>query len=108
MRIKILIQSSIQYTLLVAILALRTTGYAQETQIHGFAEVLAGYQPDPQKLSFSLGEQDLFITSTLTDRFSFLGESVFKYSASSPTLFDISIERIVIKYNIKGNHNILV
>ncbi|MEO8087828.1 MAG: hypothetical protein ABI763_13470, partial [Bacteroidota bacterium] len=46
--------------------------------------------------------------SELTDRFSFLGESVFKYSASSPTLFDISIERIVVKYNIKGNHNILV
>lgn len=81
---------------------------AQETQIRGFAEVLAGYSNATDKVSFGLGEQDLFITSELTDRFSFLGESVFKYSASSPTLFDISIERIVVKYNIKGNHNILV
>lgn len=80
----------------------------QETQIRGFAEVLAGYSSTAKKVSFGLGEQDLFITSELTDRFSFLGESVFKYSASSPTLFDISIERIVVKYNIKGNHNILV
>jgi hypothetical protein len=81
---------------------------AQETQIRGFAEVLAGYSGSNQRMSFGLGEQDLFITSELTDRFSFLGESVFKYSASSPTLFDISIERIVVKYNFKGNHNILI
>jgi hypothetical protein len=80
----------------------------QETQIRGFAEVLSSYSGATKKVSFGLGEQDLFITSELTDRFSFLGESVFKYSASSPTSFDISIERIVVKYNIKGNHNILV
>jgi len=83
-------------------------GICQDTQIRGFAEVLAGYASTTKKVSFGLGEQDLFITSELTDRFSFLGESVFKYSAPSPTLFDISIERIVVKYNIKGNHNILV
>lgn len=81
---------------------------AQETQIRGFAEVLAGYNSTNERVSFGLGEQDLFITSELTDRFSFLGETVFKYSPSSPTLFDISIERIVVKYNVAGNHNILV
>ena len=81
---------------------------AQETQIRGFAEVLTGYLDTTDRVSFGLGEQDLFITSELTDRISFLGETVFKFSASSPTLFDISIERIVVKYNIAGNHNILV
>jgi len=81
---------------------------AQETQIRGFAEVLTGYTSETERTSFALGEQDLFITSELTDRFSFLGESVFKFSPSSPTFFDISIERIVVKYNVKGNHNILV
>jgi hypothetical protein len=81
---------------------------AQETQIRGFAEVLTGYTSTTERVSFGLGEQDLFITSELNDRFSFLGETVFKYSPSSPTLFDISIERIVVKYNVKGNHNILV
>ena len=97
-----------RYFPLPVLILLAFTGYAQETQIRGFAEVLAAYQDADKKVSFALGEQDLFITSELSDRFSFLGESVFKYSASSPTMFDVSIERIVIKYNIKGNHNILV
>jgi hypothetical protein len=76
------------------------------TQIRGFVDVSASYADN--KLSFGLGEQDLFITSELNDRFSFLGETVFKYDATSQTRFSISIERIVLKYNIKGNHNILM
>ena len=82
-------------------------GFAQitNTQIKGFAEFLGTYEKE--KVNFALGEQDLFITSELHDKISFLGESVFKYSASSPTFFDVSIERIVIKYNVKGNHNLL-
>lgn len=76
------------------------------TQIRGFVDVSAFYRDG--KLSFGLGEQDLFITSDLNDRFSFLGETVFKYDPSSQTHFSISIERIVLKYNIKGNHNILI
>jgi hypothetical protein len=78
---------------------------AQDTQIKGFVDVLTSYQKD--RLSFGLGEQDLFITSELTDRISFLGESVFKFG-TSPTSFNVSIERIVLKYNIKGNHNFLI
>jgi hypothetical protein len=83
-------------------------GFSQghNTQIRGFIDVISSYQQD--KSSFTLGEQDLFITSDLTDRLSFLGESVFKYSGASPTMFDVSIERIVLKYNYSGNHNILL
>jgi hypothetical protein len=78
---------------------------AQETQIKGFADFGTSYAN--QQANFILGEQDLFITSEVSDKLSFLGETVFKYSATSPTRFDISIERIILKYNIKGNHNIL-
>ncbi len=78
----------------------------QRTQIRGFVDVSSSYINN--KVNFTLGEQDLFITSELNDRFSFLGESVFKYSVDSPTLFNVSVERVVLKYNYAGNHNILV
>ena len=59
-------------------------------------------------LSFTLGEQDLFITSDLTDNISFLGESVFKYSATSSTKIAFGLERAILKYIYKGNHNIQI
>jgi hypothetical protein len=79
--------------------------FAQNTMIKGFVDVLANYRQDT--LSFGLGEQDLFITSELSDRLSFLGESVFKYDQSAHTKFSVSIERVVLKYSLIGNHNVL-
>ncbi len=79
---------------------------AQRTQIRGFADVSTYYQNG--KLNFGFGEQDLFITSEITPRLSFLGETIFKYSPDSPTDFDISIERIILKYNYWGNHSVLI
>lgn len=90
---------------LVFYLALALNVTAQNTQIRGFMDVVGSYD---DSISFGLGEQDLFITSDLSDRLSFLGESVFKYSPSSSTEFSVSIERVVIKYNIQGNHNLIV
>ena len=75
------------------------------TQIRGFIDGTTTYQKG--QVSFGFGEQDLFITSQLTDRISFLGETVFKFSPSSPTDFDVSIERVVFKYNYSGNNNLL-
>ncbi len=60
------------------------------------------------KVSSGFGDQDLFITSELSDRLSFVGESVFKYTPSSPTEFSVSVEGIVINYNIEGNNNIII
>ena len=80
--------------------------FSQNTSIKGFVDALTSIQNG--KLSFGFGEQDLFITSELSDRLSFLGESVFKFDTESHTEFSVSIERIVIKYNINGNHNILI
>ena len=90
---------------LLALSAVKTSAQ-NNTQIRGFVDVSATYSDD--KVSFGLGEQDLFITSDLNDRFSFLGESVFKFDAESETQFSVSIERIILKYNYKGNHNILL
>ena len=95
------------YTLLLAFsLFFSLSLSAQNTQIRGFADVLGTYEKG--KASFGFDEQDLFITSELTDRISFLGESVFKYTPSSPTDFSVSIERLIIKYNIQGNNNLIL
>ncbi|HMT28476.1 MAG TPA: hypothetical protein PKD91_04280 [Bacteroidia bacterium] len=72
----------------------------------GFVDVLSTYKND--KLSFSFGEQDLFITSELTDKISFLGETVFKFDPESNTDFSISVERVIIRYNLKGNHYLVL
>jgi len=80
--------------------------YAQRTQIKGFAAVNTIFEDG--EFSFGIGEQDLFITSEINDDFSFLGETVFKFSPDSPTKFNVSVERIIINYNYKGNHNALI
>lgn len=100
-----------KFTLVVlAILGLllvsRQQSAAQRTHIRGFVDAYTSYQKG--KLNFGLGEQDLFITSEINERLSFLGETVCKYSLDSPTDFDISIERIILKYNYAGNHSILI
>lgn len=91
--------------LIVLFLGVSSSLYSQ-TLIKGFIEANTSYAND--KMSFGFGEQDLFITSEINDRISFLGETIFKYDPSASTKFGVSIERVVIKYNIKGNHNFLI
>ena len=79
---------------------------AQKTVIKGFANVTGTYGNG--KTSFGFDEQDLFITSEVSDRISFLGESVFKFTPTTPTDFSVSIERLIIKYNIQGNNNLIL
>lgn len=79
---------------------------AQNTQIRGFVAINTILEDG--KFNFGIGEQDLFITSELNDDFSFLGETVFKYSPDSPTEFNVSVERVIVSYNYKGNHNLLI
>jgi len=78
---------------------------SQSTQIRGFVDVTAGYN---KKATFGFGEYDLFITSAISDRISFLGETVFKYDGASSTDFGITIERVIINYNLHGNHNLVM
>ena len=79
---------------------------AQDTQIRGFANV--DFYLQDEQLNFGFGEWDLFITSDLNDKFSFLGETVFKYSPSSSTHFSVGVERLIVNFNYKGNHSVLV
>jgi len=87
-------------------LALSHQTLAQDTQIRGFANVDINIKND--QLNFGFGEWDLFITSDLNDKFSFLGETTFKYSPSAATEFGVTVERLIVNFNYKGNHSILV
>jgi hypothetical protein len=78
-----------------------------KTRIRGFMQVEAQYNDVNDEIDFVLGEQDLFITSDITDKISFLGESVFKFSSTSSSKFAVGLERAVIKYNYKGNHSLV-
>ena len=104
-----MIKSTVKVVRQLTILILVTLSFsslAQNTQIKGF--VAAGIMFENDELSFGIGEQDLFIVSQLNDDFSFLGETVFKYSPNSPTSFNVSVERIIVTYNFTGNHNALI
>lgn len=57
---------------------------------------------------FTLGEQDFFVTAKISDKFSFLGETVVRSDAKTATTFSASIERAQMKYDYKGNHSIVV
>ena len=96
----------IAFLLLGLLLGVVPRAAAQRTQIRGFVDVLAYHQNG--RVNFGLGEQDLFITSEINERLSFLGETVFKFSVASPTDFNISVERIILKYNYSGNHSVLL
>ena len=87
-------------------LALSHQTLAQDTQIRGFANVDINIKND--QLNFGFGEWDLFITSDLNDKFSFLGETTFKYSPSAATEFGVTVERLIVNFNYNGNHSILV
>lgn len=79
---------------------------AQNTQIRGFASTYMNTVNGKTNVGFD--EQDLFITSQVTNHFSFLGETVFKFTGAMPTDFSVSIERLLMKYNYAGNHSIII
>ncbi|WP_163712172.1 hypothetical protein [Mangrovibacterium lignilyticum] len=93
--------------LIIKLVFIATPSWSQDTQIRGFVDVLGKYETG-DKLSFGFGEQDLFITSVLSDRISFLGETVFKFDPLSHSEFSISVERVIIDYNLKGNNDLLM
>jgi len=57
---------------------------------------------------FSLGEQDFFVTSNLSDRISFLGETVVKYDNSTSSKFAPSVERAQLKFDYYKNHSVII
>jgi len=57
---------------------------------------------------FSLGEQDFFVTSNLSDRISFLGETVVRYDNATVSKFAPSIERAQLKFDYYKNHSFIM
>lgn len=66
---------------------------------------LTGRTPDSY---FTLGEQDFFVTSNLSDRISFLGETVVRYDNSTSSKFSPSIERAQLKFDYYKNHSFII
>ena len=65
------------------------------TQIRGFADFnLVHKNGEKVGSSFGLGQYDLYITSQLSDRVSFIGETVFEYKAG----FVVEVERAIVTF----------
>lgn len=80
--------------------------WGQTVDIKGFSSASAGY--DQEKLSFGFAEQDFLINASLTNNLSFLGETVARFDHHSEgTKFSVEVERVIMKYNFHGNHNII-
>jgi hypothetical protein len=85
--------------------------YSQETRIKGFNDVQFGrMKTDTAKYpgrnrGFVVGQYDLFITSQINDRVTFLGETVFEWDNESKA-WSLDLERAIIKYSIKDYFNI--
>jgi len=56
----------------------------------------------------SLGEQDFFVTSQLSNRISFLGETVVRPDIKSSSTFIPSVERAQLKIDYFRNHSFLI
>jgi hypothetical protein len=74
---------------------------AQETKMRGFVNVNYGWQ-EQGKSNFAVGQYDNFITSNITDRISFLGETVFEFDEG----FILDIERVILKYEVDNRFEI--
>ncbi len=79
-------------TLLVLVLPARSPG--QSTQIRGFTDVVFTTGEPPAAAAFELGQFDLFMTSQVSDRISFLSETVFEYDEG----FIVDVERVIVKF----------
>jgi len=78
---------------------------AQETIIRGFTDVDFAASDEPSEhTSFSLGQYDLYMTSELSDRLSFLGEIVFEFDQD----FVVDVERVQIEYEWDNYFNVSV
>jgi hypothetical protein len=80
----------------------------RSTQFNGFGHFEYQLNNNKQINSFfTLGEHDFFVNSKLSNRISFLGEYVIRFNGASGTNYLPSIERSLVKFNIKGNHSII-
>src|SRR5262245_11277001 len=84
--------------------ALSMGGVSPQLTLHGFSDVVFGYQRDrftaggeSTSSGFALGQFDLFFVSRLTPTLSFLGETVFEMNEEGEGVVDV--ERVFVKYS---------
>ncbi len=78
---------------------------APKLEIHGFGHVQYDYSQSDQEDAtksdtnhFTNGGVDLFITSRLAEKISFLNETVFEYGTNGTNILDV--ERVLLKYEL--------
>ncbi len=104
----------IQYLFILLCFFSFTKIFAQENNKKLHINFFGHLEYDFDKLStgnnsyFSIGEQDIFITSKINDRISFLGENVIRYDSKSSSTFIPSIERVQLKFDYYENHSLIV
>jgi hypothetical protein len=87
---------------------LRIRGFGDVT-FHGSDQKAAIQNPTPlnaSNTSFSLGQLNLFVTSDISDKFSYLSEIVFE--AGEDNVFGVDVERMLLQYNPSDYLNIAV
>lgn len=87
-------------------------GFTQKlrTTINGYGHIDYDVYIEGEEASsyLEIGEHDLFITSALTNKISFLSEMVVKPSSSASTGFAAGIERARLKFQYYKNHSIII
>ena len=80
----------------------------RQVQVNGYGHqeysVLDGAERDA---FFSIGEHSLFVTGKASDRLSFLGEYVIRFTGTSSTGYLPSIERSLLRYSVTANHAVI-
>ncbi len=94
-----------KYLSFFVLLLIVGTIQAQETVIRGFSDVGATYSDSDEENSFfSLGQFDLYITSQVTDRLSFVGEVVFEAEDG----FIVDVERVLARYQVNNFFSVVL
>jgi hypothetical protein len=94
--------------LLFILMALAVSSFAQDTQIKGFSDVQVGNSKtssDPAQHGFAVGQFDLFITSRINDKTSFLAETVFEWDADN-NVWRLDVERVIARYSFHNLFNV--
>jgi hypothetical protein len=80
-------------------------GAGPTLQIHGFADLDYFHTSDPQThRSFALGQLDLFMSSTLSDNTSVVGELVTE--ADDENVFHVDLERLLVQFKPSDYFNV--
>lgn len=91
----------------IGLTSISVNGQKTDFRYFGHIEAIVEQEEGSDLLStFSLGEHDLFINSRITDRISFLGETVV--TLNSAGTFRASIERARIKFDYLENHSVIL